>query len=427
MDPYINLLLGLSVVILLTAWLPMLLRHRPLSLPIFCVFLGIGLFSLPGTGPDPDPIEYGVITERLAELVVIISLMGAGLRIDRPMSFRGWGITWRLLAVTMPLSILGVGLLGWGLVGLSPPAAVLLGAALAPTDPVLAADVQVGPPRSGIGGEARFSLTSEAGLNDGLAFPFVYLALAMAAEGPLPGPWTLDWLALDVVWRIGAGAAVGWSVGRVLTYLAFRLPRHTRLADTRDGFVALGMTFLSYGLAEGAHGFGFIAVFITALQLRRGERLHDYHERLHDFAEQVERLLMMVLLVLFGGAIAGGILTALTWQAALAGLLILFAIRPAAGMIGLTGSDRQLDERVVIASLGIRGIGSFYYLAFAANRAEIIHGEVIWATVAFVVLVSVVVFGAAATPVMTWLDHRQIPRHCRQGAGRQGAGRQGAG
>src|SRR4030095_10309914 len=123
--------------------------------------------------------------------------------------WRRWATTWRLLAIAMPLSILGIAFLGWSLVGLSASAAILLGAVLAPTDPVLASDVQVGPPGSGEEDEVRFSLTSEAGLNDGLAFPFVSLAVAMAVYGAAPGSWTLEWLGVDILWKIGTGIGVG--------------------------------------------------------------------------------------------------------------------------------------------------------------------------------------------------------------------------
>ena len=187
MDPYIVLLTGLGVVILAIAWLPLLLRNAPLSLPIFCVMLGIGLFMVPGTGPDPNFLVQSSFVERITELVVIIALLGAGLKLDRPMGWKNWRTTWLLLGVTMPLSILGITLLSMWILGLPLPAAILLGAVLAPTDPVLAADIQVGPPRSGGEDEVRFSLTSEAGLNDGLAFPFTNFAIAMAASGGRAG------------------------------------------------------------------------------------------------------------------------------------------------------------------------------------------------------------------------------------------------
>src|SRR5215207_4488727 len=135
--------------------------------------MGALIFAWPETpGIAPRPQDYLALTERLTEFVVIIALMSAGLKLDRPLAFATSGLTWRLLAVAMPLTIVALALLGYALLGLSAAAAMLLGASLAPTDPVLASDVQVGPPGKGLEDEVRFTLTAEAGLNDGLAFPF---------------------------------------------------------------------------------------------------------------------------------------------------------------------------------------------------------------------------------------------------------------
>ena len=267
---------------------------------------------------------------------------------------------------------------------------------LAPTDPVLASDVQVGPPHEPEEDEVRFSLTSEAGLNDGLAFPFVNLAVAMALHGAAPGsPWTLEWLAVDVAWKIAAGLVVGLLVGQGLGLLIFHYVEHPRLPEAGDNLVALGIPLLAYGLTELAHGYGFLAVFVAALALRRWERSHHYRGRLHEFAEQIERLLMMILLVLFGGAVAGGLLEPLTWPAALVGLACLLLVRPFAGLVGLAGSGHRLDERAAISFFGIRGIGSFYYLAYAYNTAEFgAEAEFLFAVVGFVVLASIVLHGS---------------------------------
>ncbi|HSO42606.1 MAG TPA: cation:proton antiporter, partial [Rhodospirillales bacterium] len=301
METYILVLGGFGAVVLLTAWLPMVLKELPLSLPIVCVLIGIGIgYGLAGE-EGPLPLRFPDITERASELVVIVALMGAGLKLDRPPGFRSWALTWRLLGITMPLTIAGIALLGWGALGLPVASALLLAALLAPPDPVLASDVQVGPPGSGEEDEVRFSLTSEAGLNDGLAFPFTNLAIAVAAlaAGESEG-WLSGWLLEDVLWKITVGALVGWLVGKLLAHLTFRLPDRAKLSRTGDGFVALGITCLSYSLTELAHGYGFLAVFVTALALRHAERTHEYHETLHEFSEQLERLLMMLILVLFG-------------------------------------------------------------------------------------------------------------------------------
>jgi sodium/hydrogen antiporter len=214
----------------------------------------------------------------------------------------------------------------------------------------------------------------------------------------------VEWLAVDVIWKLAAGLAVGWAVGWLLGWLAFRLPEETRIADTREGLAALGITLVSYGVTELVHGYGFLAVFVAAVTLRQAERSHDFHESLHTFSEQIEKLLMMVVLVLFGGAIAGGLLSALTSEAMLAGVAFVFLVRPVAGLIALTGSGLPMSERLVIGLFGIRGIGSFYYLAYAVNHSEVAEKEILWAVTGFVVMCSILIHGMTVTPVMNRLD-----------------------
>jgi NhaP-type Na+/H+ or K+/H+ antiporter len=423
MDPYILVLVAAGLLILLVAWLPMLVREMPLSLPIACVAIGYLAFAFVVPDDEPHPLLYPEITERLTEMLVIVALMGCGLKLDRPLARDTWRATWRLLGIVMPLCIAGAFLLGWGMMGLSAGAAILLGAALSPTDPVLASDVQVGPPRSGEEDDVRFSLTSEAGLNDGLAFPFTNLALAVALHsgaatphrgagsiGP-DGEWILHWIAVDVFWKLFAGLVIGWLIGRVLGYVTFRLPNRSKLSRTGDGFLALALTFISYGLTELAHGYGFLAVFMTAIAFRQAERNHSYHERLHDFAEQIERLFMMVVLVLFGGALAKGLMAPLTWTAAGAGLIFLFLVRPLATFLAFRHLGWSRVETLVVGFFGIRGVGSMYYLAYAFNEATW-EGEAatLWAAASFIVLVSIVLHGTTVTPVMRMLDGRRNSR-----------------
>jgi NhaP-type Na+/H+ or K+/H+ antiporter len=372
------------------------------------VFLVLGLlvFSLPLGFMAVDPIEHSEATEYLTEVGVIVALMGAGLKLDRPLGWSTWRPTVRLLAITMPVTIGLSALLGWWAVGLAPATALLLGAVLAPTDPVLASDVQVGPP----GGDPheeddlRFSLTSEAGLNDALAFPFTNAAIAMAVAGTNPSGWLLEWLAVDVAYKLALGMLGGLLIGKLLAVVVFRTPEELRLASRGEGFVALAGTFLAYGATEAVGGYGFLAVFVAAVALRRSESDHDFHETLHDFAEQTEQLLMIALVVLLGGAIAGGILAPLTWQAAVAGLVLLFVVRPVVGWYSLAGTSTPKGERAAIAFFGIRGIGSLYYLAYALNAATFPEADLLWAMVAFTVVVSIVVHGTTATAVTRRLD-----------------------
>jgi len=393
-------------VILLVSWAPVGLKRLPLTLAILCLALGVLVFSTGLLGFDPDPRTWDTVTERLTELVVIIALMGAGLKLDRPIGWRRWASTWRLLAIAMPLTIAATAWLGVAGLGFSLAMALLFGAAMAPTDPVLAADVQVGPPRSGDEDEVRFGLTSEAGLNDGLAFPFVHLAV-LAAAGALTSTTALtEWLAVSIVWKLLAGAGVGFVVGRVFAFLLFH---NARAGGARfgDGLVALAATLIAYTAAELAHGYGFLAVFICALTIRAGERDHDFHQEMHDFSDQIERLLMMLLLVLFGGALANGLLSALTWTDALIGLAVVFVVRPLAGLIALLGARQPMRERLLLAFLGIRGVGSVYYIAWGLNHGDFGDSERLWAVVGFIILVSIVVHGVTAAPLLERLARRR--------------------
>lgn len=394
---YEIVLVILGIVVLGAVVLPRLLDHRPLSFPIVYVVFGILVFALPLGLPVPNPIEHGTLAERLTEFGVIIALMGAGLKLDRPPGLWLWQSTWRLLAVTMPLTIAVTVLLGWWIIGLAIPTAMLLGAVVAPTDPVLAADVQVDPPREGTSDEVRFALTSEAGLNDGLAFPFTYLAITMATVGVAPENWVVEWIVIDIFYKITAGVVIGAIVGRLLAKFMFRYPASTQLATAMAGAEALAATFVSYGLTELVGGYGFIAVFVTAVAIRDYEREHEYHEQIHNFVEVIERLVMAILLVLFGGAIGAGLFASLSWQAAAVGVLTVLLVRPLTGLISLVGYP---PERGAIAFFGIRGIGSFYYLAYGINTAEFPGAELAWEVVGIVVLTSIVIHGITTAPVM---------------------------
>jgi len=400
--------------------LPRLLSDRPVSFPLIFIGAGVLIFTLPVGLTPPEPLEHPQQAERLTELIVIIALMGAGLKLDRPFDWRAWRSTWRLLGIAMPLTIVLTTILAWQYLGAHIATAVLIGAVIAPTDPVLAADVQTGPPVQATDeeidpteqeGSIRFALTSEAGLNDGLAFPFTYLAIALATVVGLESTvWVLDWFLVDVVYKIAMGGVVGYLLGKVLAHFVFGRHGTTELAQVMAGAEALAATLLAYGVTELLHGYGFIAVFVTALVLRHHEWDHPYYEELHNFAVIVERLLMAVVLLLFGGAIAGGLLVPLTLEMVIVGVVIIFIIRPASGFISMIGFPAIWRERAVISAFGIRGIGSFYYLAYALNQASfqqmqlLIAADRLWALLGFIVLASSVLHGITATPVMNAVD-----------------------
>lgn len=397
--------------VFVAAILPKLLRNAPFSMPM--VFLGAGMaaFALIPTLPDPDPLVHGDFTTHLAEVCVIISLMGAGLALDRPLGRKSWATTWRLLAIAMPLCIIALTLLGLWFLGLGLGAALLVASSLAPTDPVLASEVQVGEPADEADeaereDEVRFGLTSEAGLNDGLAFPFVYLAIAISMVGASPSEWFPAWFGIDVLWRLGVGLLLGFGTGKLLARLFFSTRKESiRLSNHSEGFVALAATFLAYGLTEMIEGYGFIAVFVCAVTIRAAEHTHGYHRVLHSYVEQLERLMTVVILVLLGGAIARGLLAGIGWVELLVALAFLLMVRPLAGWVGLLGGKTGPRERVALSFFGIRGIGSLYYLSYALGKGQFTgQAEWLWAFVGLVVALSIVIHGATTSPIMNRLD-----------------------
>ncbi|MHA7293531.1 cation:proton antiporter [Arthrobacter sp. HLT1-21] len=415
MDNVALLFSAAGLAALAAAILPKVLGKVPVSMPMVFFAAGLLAFSVLDVLPNPDPVAHGTIALHLTEMCVIISLMGAGLAINRPFRFKSWATTWRLLGITMPLSIIAVAFLGWWMLGLGVAAAVLLAAALAPTDPVLASEVQVGEPTEDEEGtdedEARFALTSEAGLNDGLAFPFVYVAILMSTAGIAPYLWIGEWLLLDVLWRLTAGFIVGIGTGWLLGRLFFSAPaQRLKLSENAEGFTALAATFLAYGAAELVNGYGFLAVFVCACTIRAAERSHGYHRVLHNFVDQIERLLTVIILVLLGGAVARGLLAGVGWTEILALAVILLVIRPITGWIGLARGRTGPQERAVISFFGVRGIGSLFYIAYALEKGNFADGGYLWAVVGLTVTGSILLHGAAASPIMNYLDRQRVKK-----------------
>ena len=407
MDTYPFVLSVLGAAFIAAAVLPRALRRLPLSLPIVYVAAGMVLFSLPIGFEAPVPNSEGANrAERLTELVVIVSLMGAGLKLRRPLGWRTWSSTWRLLGVAMPLTIGGVAIvagvgLGWPLA-----TAVLLGAVLAPTDPVLASDVQIeGPSEDDANLEVRFALTSEAGLNDALAFPFTNLAIAIAGGGS----WLLGWVVDDVAAKLTIGLVVGLALGRLIAYLTFGLPMRWNLARAGQGFVSVGATLLVYGVAELAHGYGFLSVFVAAVVIRHSELDHEYHEELHSFAETLERLASVVFLLLLGGSAVDGALNALTPAGVAIAIVVVLVVRPLAGIVSLVGSALDRPRRWAIAFYGIRGMGTVYYLAHAVTEEVFPRSFEVWAVAIMVILCSIVIHGVTAGAAMARVE--RAPAH----------------
>ena len=398
MDSYLILLTLIGLAALGMAWMPYFTKRTNISYAIVYVIAGGILYSMTDVLPFPNPLQERESTLRLTELVVIISLMGTGLKIDQPFSIRSWKIPLRLVTVTMVLSIGAVTSLSMWMFEIDLASGLLLGAVLAPTDPVLASDVQVGPPLEEQKDNIRFSLTAEAGMNDGMAFPFAWLAIGVASLSK-EGFDFQAWFLKDLLFKITIGLICGYVLGKALAYAVFKVSK-AQTVFIRDGFVAICATLVTYGITEMLHGYGFIAVFVAAITIRSYERDHDYHRKLHSFTDQIERILLAIVLILFGGALVHGLIQNISWTFVLFALLCIFIIRPITAWLSLFSVDLHSKEKLAISFFGIKGIGSFFYLAFALQEISFEEEKLLWSVVSSVVLFSIVIHGATATYTM---------------------------
>ncbi|HLL55644.1 MAG TPA: cation:proton antiporter [Myxococcaceae bacterium] len=418
-----------------------LVKRLPLSTSLLYLLVG---FVLGWTGVGGlDPYAQTKLLEHLSEVAVIVSLFTAGLKLRAPLRDPRWRIAVRLASLAMLLNVGLVAAAGMWLLSLPLGAAVLLGAVLAPTDPVLASDVQVEHPFQR--DPLRFGLTGEAGFNDGTAFPFVMLGLGLMGLHPLgEGLWR--WAAVDLVWAVVAGLGVGTLLGGAVGRLVLFLRRTHREAVGLDDFLALGLIALSYGVALLLHAYGFLAVFAAGLALRRIEKQSGPEEpppesveqtgragnppehatsREHapaymanavlNFNEQIERIGEVSLVILVGILLSR---LPLASEALWFAPLLFLAIRPASVLVALLGTNTSRPQRGLMAWFGIRGIGSLYYLFYALN-----HGvkdglaRQLVPLVLTVVAASIVVHGISVTPLMQRYqrgnpreDGRQAPR-----------------
>ncbi|WP_285008046.1 cation:proton antiporter [Pedobacter faecalis] len=409
MDKYLAVMLIAGLASLGMAFMPAIAKRTGISYSLIYVAIGALVYLTAGDYlPSPLPQSNNNLTLHLSELIVIISLMGTGIKIDRSFSFRRWASPLRLVFIAMILCVLACTFLGLSILQVSLPAAILLAAVLSPTDPVLASDVQVGPPNEKVKSETKFALTSEAGLNDGMAFPFTWLAILAATAG-LGTETLIKWASYYVLYKIAAGFLLGWLCGKLAAYLVFTVSKKHRLLKPTDGFVAIALVLFTYGLTELLHGYGFIAVFICGITLRHAEKNHDYHQELHSFTDQMERLLLGLLLILFGGSLVSGILEPLNTSTVVYALMFLLVIRPLTAYLALTGTQMHWKERLAICFFGIRGMGSIFYLAFALHEVAFQKSDELWAVVTFTMLLSIIMHGLTATRVMNHLKV-QLPR-----------------
>jgi len=413
-----------------------LLKRLPLSTAMLYLAAGVGLGPAGWALMAPHPLLHSAILERMTEVALLISLFAAGLKLGLPLSNKHWRMPVRLAFGSMTLTVALIVVIGMFGLGLSLGAAVLLGGILAPTDPVLASDVQV--ENAGDRDRLRFSLTGEGGLNDGAAFPFVMLGLGLLGLHDLgTGVWR--WLAIDVFWAIAGGLLIGAALGALIGKLVVYLRSRHKESVGLDEFLALGLIALAYGIAVLSHAYGFLAVFAAGLALQRVkeqdvgdgraaagpadlESKQTQEERATDpehasaymmqavrgFNEQLERIGEVGVVLVVGAML---VFTTVAASTAWFVLLIFVVVRPVSVWLGLLGAPISRDQRILISWFGIRGIGSIYYLMYAINHD--LPGplaEQIIAITLTTVTVSIVLHGISVTPLMDLYARRKARR-----------------
>ena len=426
--------LVVGVLFLCVALVGSYVRRLPLSTTMLYLAVGYGL------GPhgfglfDIDAVRNANVIERIAEVAVIVSLFTAGLKLRIPLSDMRWRPPLRLAFASMTLTVAAIGAVGVYGMGLSWGAAILLGAILAPTDPVLASDVQVEHPFDY--DPLRFSLTAEAGFNDGTAFPFVMLGLGLMGLHDI-GESGVRWLLVDVVWAIAGALLIGVLLGTGVARIVLYLRRVRREATGLDDFLAVGLLGLSYGTALLCHTYGFLAVFAAGLALRRVERRHmpedetskqsvvatgqtepevstdpvkapaAMAEAVLHFNEQLERVGELIVVVMVGWMLGWAAIPApAVWFVP----LLLLVIRPVSVLVGLFGAPVPAREMRFAAWFGIRGIGSLYYLMYAVGHGVgEPHVHLLIGLTLATITASVLAHGISVTPLMH-IYNRLAPR-----------------
>ena len=367
------------------------------------IYLGLGVLAASLIAASDvrwiDPIDNANLLEHATEFAVIVALFATGLRLDRELKPRAWGAVWRLLGIVMLVTIGAVALFGWGVMGLSVGAAVMLGAALAPTDPVLAGDIGVGPPGEEEEREPNFSITAEAGFNDGLAFPFLLLGFFFATRDGVA--WFWEWFTADVVYAVVVGVLIGAVAGHLLARILAPLRERDLLISGLHGWFGVAAVLVVYGATEIASAYGFLAAFVAGLAFRRYERDHEMNHDVHGGTEVVEKFCELAVILLLGSVISLHGLQAPGFSGWLLVPVLLLLVRPIAVLVAFIRSPLTLRERLFLAWFGVRGVGSLYYVS-AAIAAGVLSGgesETVFWTVAAVVVVSVVAHGVTGAPV----------------------------
>ncbi len=402
MNTYILSLLVIGLLLLAVTLGSGWIKRLPLSYALIYLVVGILLgsygFGLIKIKPDTQFLE------RLTEFVVIVSVFGCGLKINRPLKPWAWQSTIRLIGLLMPISILALALAAHYILGMGWGAAVLLGAILAPTDPVLASEVQLAHVEDK--DELRFALTSEGGLNDSLAFPFVYFGI-YAFKDPNYNNWFKNWVAIDLLWAIAAGIVMGIVVAKAIVWIDRTLQKRRQADELLEDFVAISIILLTYSLTELVNGYGFLAVFVAGLVVQRsyfGQQ--DKRVAQLEFTEQIEKLLEVTAIVILGTILLFEPMLKYAGESLMIAGLLLLIIRPVGVWLSMLGGGFPKTTRNLMGWFGIKGLGSLYYLTYTLGEgvAGEVAEEIAWITYTVIVL-SIIVHGISAYPLMAWYEN----------------------
>lgn len=372
------------------------LKRMYLTSTILYLFIGILLNK--ANVISLDPIENASEIRLFSEIAVIISLFTAGLKLKLPLSWHVWKVPVTLATASMVMTIFMVALISHWILNLPLGAAILIGAILAPTDPVLASSVQVVGPEDA--DELRFNLTAEAGLNDGTAFPFVMLGLGLLSLENSGLVW-FHWITVDLIWGIGAGWAIGMLLGKGIGKFVVHLRTRQFETESLDDFLAIGLIGITYGTAVMLHAYGFLAVFAAGLALRRTERNDTsvsgpMTRAALKFNEQLERIGELGIVILTGAILSSEYFS---WNYFWFVFALFFIIRPISIFVPLR--SREHSHRVLLGWFGIRGIGLVYYLAFAIERGIPLEiAKTITGVTLVVIVTSIFLHGLSAPPLM---------------------------
>lgn len=410
-----------------------LLKRTPLTAAIIYLAVGIVVGPTVLNAFHFNPLKESKLLEVMTEVAVLISLFAAGIKMHTVRSTARWSTPIILATAAMALCVTMVAGFGWYVLGLPAGAAILLGGILAPTDSVLAGDVDV--EHASDDRQLRFTLACEAGMNDGTAFPFVMLGLGLLGLHDL-GDSAWRWLAIDVAWATGAGVAIGLVAGSALAHIGWRLRGHPGRHDLLDDFLGLGLIGVVYGVSVMVNAWGFLAVFFAAVALRRTEFRLARQQHIVDqtvtvtstvvtneggdvtllavdsvtvdtaptvsegalvFKEHLERLSVVVMILLLGGTLFRD---SWTWEAVALAVFVFVVARPVSVLVCLVGSKTSWRLRGMSAWYGVRGIGSLYYLMFAIQHGlpDSLALKLVQLTL-IVVTMSVVVHGLSCQPM----------------------------